>query len=958
MKPANILLFGAISVSAFLVPACGDGASEDVYAGLRGESDAVRRAMIAQYIECVGRADAGERVDATAALALAVALDYPDGVKRFLAEGADASASAAGTSLLALAALRTQNPDVVEMLAKEIDSPKSALGALLVRAVAADANPEKKSSAAEAADAGADVFADAGTRAKMIERLVACGADVNASDAADDSALKLAVAKKDGATMKLLLNRGAFADAGALAAAVSAGDAESADLLLSCGADAEAPVGDVPALAFAVGKGDVKTAKVLLNRGADPNSESVPLAVATAAGNVEMARLLLDRGADANGGNVAPGMPLFGALAAKNDVLTEMLTARGADIREPNILREFVKRGNAEAVSALLAKNVVPSADIFEFTSDAAMVKRLVEGGADPSAALSPSVERGDRDLVAWLLARGAKPSAELVAAVAAADDFAFARAFVSAGAPATPALAHFLEKKNAEATDFLLEHGADPNIEVGGVPAVLFAVSGDDPALVRKLAEKGADATLALPYFVAADDLDAVVFLLGKGADPNVEARKDVPAIMVAAGNGNGAMAKALVNAGADAAPALRGFVERRDAETVEFLRGKIDPAAFSDFPKLEPMVVFAARKKNADLVKALVEAGANPALVLGLYAEAGDDAMTEWLIRKGASPRAVEGLAEKAARSGKVSLVKSLVEAGADPTPALAVYVERQDEEMTRWLLEKGADATCAPDGVPVVVSAARAPSPAVMKRLVEAGADASLVLPVYVGRGDASTVDYLLKKGANPNVKNSAGISAVAAAAERRSVAIMEMLVNAGGNASDALPYFLEGQSAQDVSALDFLLEKGADAKMSVRGVPAVIFAAGKRNSAAVKKLVEAGANATIALPWFAENKRQSFEIAEFLLAHGANPNTMAGVIPVSASPEESSAKRSSASASSAASPVIVEPSPAPRAETPPTVPVRAESSDRGAASDDSAQNGASRRSPRRSVIRRSR
>lgn len=957
MKPADILLLGAISVSAFLVPACGDGAPEDIYAKLRGESDAGRRALIARYIECVERADAGERVDATAALALAVALDYPDGVRRFLDEGADASASVAGTPLLAVAALQTRNPDVVEMLAKEIDSPKSALGALLVRVIAADANPEKKSSAG---GAEAEVFADAGTRAKMIERLVSCGADVNASDGAGASALKLAVAKKDGETMRLLLNRGASADAGALAAAVSAGDAESADLLLSCGADAEARVGDVPALAFAVGKGDVKTARVLLNRGADPNSPGAPLAAATAAGSVELARLLLDRGADANGGNAARGMPLFGAIAAKSDVLTELLVARGADVREPSILREFVKRGNAEAVSALLAKKVVPPADIFEFTSDAAMVKRLVEGGADPSAALPPSVARGDRELAAWLLSHGAKPSAELVAAVAEADDFALVRAFVSAGAPATPAFPHFLEKKNEEAVAFLLERGADPNVEVGGVPAMLFAVRGNYPVLVRELAEKGADATLALPHFVAEDDLDTVVFLLRKGADPNVEVREGVPAVAVAADNGNGAMAKALVNAGADAAPALRGFIARKDAETVEFLRGKTDPAAFSDFPELEPAVVFAARKKNADLVKALVEAGANPALVLGRYAEAGDDVMTEWLIRKGASPRSVEGLAEKAARSGKISLVKSLVEAGADPTSALAVYVERQDEEMTRWLLEKGADATCAPNGVPVVVSAARAPSPAVMKRLVEAGADASLVLPIYVGRGDASTVDYLLGKGANPNAKTSAGISAVAAAADRRSVAIMEMLVNAGGNASDALPYFLEGQSAQDAAALDFLLEKGADAKMSVRGVPAVIFAAGKRNSAAVKKLVEAGANATIALPWFAENKRQSFEIAEFLLARGADPNTMVGVVPVSSSPEETSARSAaSASASSVASPVIAEPSPAPRAETPTPVPDRAESSVRGgSSSDDSAQNGAFRRSSRRSVIRRSR
>ena len=919
MKTANLFLLGALSASALAFSACGDDATGRLRERLRVESDFARRAAIAQYIECVEDADAGRRVDATGALALAVALDDAAGVKRFLDEGADPRTSVAGESLLSIAVLRTHDLEVAGLLAAESSATKEELGALLVAAVAADVPVDGK----KPSD-GEIFFSDADERAKTIEFLIARGADVNAKSSAGDSALEIAVAKKDGATRDALLDRGALPDAGALFAAVVAGDAEtlgdaeSADALLAHGADANARAGKLPVLAIAVEKGDVKTAKVLLNRGADVNATIVAgkkpvslLAVAAASGNVEMARLFLDRGADATGGETAAGMPLVGAVVAKNEVLTEMLVSRGASFSEPAVLKILVNEDREDGVAYVLGKGVVPGADVLALAGKTSIRKKLVEAGAPLGQALTESVRRGDRDFSEWLLSRGAKPSAaDVDAAAERGSDFAFVRALVNAGAPATPrALAHFLAKKNAEAVDFLLSRGAKPDVSVDGVPAVVFAAREGDFALMRKLVEKGAPATPVLARFVAENDLETVGFLLAHGADPNVEVAEDVPAVAAAAKDGNVALARALVEAGADAVPALPGFIGRRDAEAVEFLRTKIsDASVFEAFPKLEPMVVFAARNRNSDLVKLLVEKGADPTPVLAHYVAAGDESMAEWLLRHRA--RLDDRLVALAVRSGKTSLVKLFIEqGGASATPALPGYVERQDETMVRWLLDKGADANAvSDDGVPVVVIAAKSPSVSIMKRLVEAGAPATLALPFYVMKTEYATVDYLLSKNADPNATVSEGVSVVALAARKRDERILEKLVEAGGNASDALPYYLDSRLSQELKTLDFLLSRGADARMRVDGVPAVVIAAKQRNDDVVRKLVGKGANASIALPWFAENKRQSFDVAEFLLRNGADANTLVGVIPMKAGSGSSAMpmEKSSPAASSEAEP----------------------------------------------------
>ena len=435
----------------------------------------------------------------------------------------------------------------------------------------------------------------------------------------------------------------------------------------------------------------------------------------------------------------------------------------------------------------------------------------------------------------------------------------------------------------------WLIEKGANAKTTINNGLAIAARTPGSD-AIVKLLVEAGGNASVVFPRYVEKNNEPMVRWLLGKGANANAEIN-GVPVIAIAARTpGSDAVVKLLVEAGADASFVIPKYIVEKDVEMLGFLCEKIrDPQVFAAFPKLIPMVAFAAQNKNHDLVKKLVEFGADPTPALAYYIQENNDEMTEWLLVHNA--KAPDEFVAIAAKAGKDGLVKKLVEAGSSPTLALPIYVERKNEKMIRWLLEKGANANVEfSDGVPVIAVAARNPDGAIVKILVDAGAKPTPALLAYVKTGNLEQVEKLLAVGANANAEFSDGVPVVAFAAQRRSVDILKKLVDFGGNASAALPFYLESRQPQDLQILDFLLERGADARMYVQGVPAVVRAAMARNPEAVRRLVNARANATFVLPWFAE--KNQFETAKFLLENGANPNTVVGIIPVKYSVPEKS------------------------------------------------------------------
>ena len=120
---------------------------------------------------------------------------------------------------------------------------------------------------------------------------------------------------------------------------------ETVELLLTRGADAKAISNSkLTALHFAAGTGDAELVRLLLAAGADAtraaNEGRTPLHFAAAAGAIEAVRLLLDAGADPNAIEAAEGAttrdtPLDEAAQSGSAEVVRLLIDRGADVRLP-----------------------------------------------------------------------------------------------------------------------------------------------------------------------------------------------------------------------------------------------------------------------------------------------------------------------------------------------------------------------------------------------------------------------------------------------------------------------------------------------------------------------------------------------------------------------------------------------------------------------------------------------
>lgn len=257
--------------------------------------------------------------------------------------------------------------------------------------------------------------------AAVIGRLLEAGEDANAVLTTEgETVLMLTAQTGNPAAVKVLLDRGADPNVQqshgqtALMWAAEQGHTDVVKLLLARGANASLasaaatkadrrPAGGLTALLFAARQGHVDTARALLDGGADANQvaadETSPLLIAVVNGHYELASMLLSRGANPSLADAKGRTPLFAAIDLRNQQWTQV---PAPELPQPVHL---------------------------------AMIKQLLDSGADVEAKLSGKVpHRGSFDMrwsdlkggtpflrAAWngdievmrlLLARGADPKA------------------------------------------------------------------------------------------------------------------------------------------------------------------------------------------------------------------------------------------------------------------------------------------------------------------------------------------------------------------------------------------------------------------------------------------------------------------------------------------------------------------------------------------------------------------
>lgn len=329
-----------------------------------------------------------------------------------------------------------------------------------------------------------------------------------------------------------------------------------------------------------------------------------------------------------------------------------------------------------------------------------------------------------------------------LVAAAKAGDRDAL-RALVqrhadlnAADGDGTTALHWASHRDDLDSAGLLVRAGANVNAanDLGATPLWIAAQNGS-ASVVRLLLQAGADPNLALlrgetPLLVAArsGNADVVEQLLLKGADANARAARGQTALMWAAAQRHPDVIKVLLARGAD--------VHRRSDVWHQVMA--VPPHGVPLYNKVIPhggdtALLFAARSGDLASATLLVAAGANvndadgwgvSATVLAAHSAFGD--VVAFLLERGADPNA--------AAAGFTALHAAIMHRHVAMASALLARGADANAPVTTWTPTRRSskDYNFAPElvGATPYWLAARFSAPAIMRLLLEHGADGRVV------------------------------------------------------------------------------------------------------------------------------------------------------------------------------------------------------------------------------------
>lgn len=418
-------------------------------------------------------------------------------------------------------------------------------------------------------------------------------------------------------------------------------------------------------------------------------------------------------------------------------------------------------------------------------------------------------------------------------------------------------ALFDAVESGNAEIVNSLLQHGANPNVTRSGkrsdeydgyTPLMLAArhgerrVEGQWAAIAKDLIRNGAainamraDGGTALEIAESGGDGEIAQLLRRSGAletEPVYAALSPIEALVKAATLGDLAKMKDLVDEHVDVnAPDSLGMTplvaaaSRGHTDVIAFLlkqHAKVDEAAHGR-PR-DPLVL-GLPEDEQDLAR--VGAGNDSALIAAT--RRGDEKIVALLLDHGASMtmrnRRDESAPQLAVDLGYGAIVKLFLKHGLDP-----------DHRVGSILPEPISNRPQETAGTPLLVRAVQRGHENVVRIALENGANPNIrdrdgMTALYWGAdlGHKAIVSLLLKHGADPNVKTIVGETALMAAARNGAVDIVNSLVDAGADVN-----------AREIPEVPY----GYNRNLGT-GRTALIYAAQNNQDAVVRLLVKSGA-----------------------------------------------------------------------------------------------------------------
>jgi ankyrin repeat protein len=298
-----------------------------------------------------------------------------------------------------------------------------------------------------------------------------------------------------------------------LADAVRQQDKATLRALLKQRADVNAPQADgATALHWATHWNDAEAVDMLLAAGAKANVKNdygvTPLALACENASLPIVQKLLKAGADPNAATVTDETPLMTSVRVGNVAVVKALLAAGANVnakgggREQTALFWAVARQEHDIVQALIEHKADVNARTELRREYVTFSRGNPQGGRLTGLADQTLESDGSRPGLRWVNKGGMTP----LLYAAREGDLASAKILVAAGANLnattgvgdTPLMVAVRNDQN-EVAMFLLDKGADPNIAEAGHTALHVAVARKNLDLVKALLAHKADPNVRL---------------------------------------------------------------------------------------------------------------------------------------------------------------------------------------------------------------------------------------------------------------------------------------------------------------------------------------------------------------------------------------------------------------------------------------------------------------------------
>ena len=569
---------------------------------------------------------------------------------------------------------------------------------------------------------------------KLLKYLIENGADVNAKDEHEWTALMCATENDHFEMVKFLLENGAKINAKniyaetALILASKSCNLKTVKYLVQCGADVNAKdQHGYRGLLLAAIYGRYDIVKYLVDNGADVNAKSyyheTALILASAHNHPEIVKYLLDNGADVNVANSHKNTALILASEVGNIKMVTYLVEKGANVNATNNDNDSAftlaeKKGHLEIKEFLANNGASPKAENNKLicateNGNYEIVKYLVENGADvnsknnnniPVLILASMFRRFE--IVKYLVEKGADVNAK--------------------GLDGYTALLLASFYGNLETLQLIIEAGADVNAkDQDGNTALVIASKSGHLELVKYLVEKKADLNTrdnsyntALIHAILKEKIEIVKCLVENGVDLNSNNEINQTALMLASEKGHLEIVKYLVENGADVNAkdnnnntALMFASEKGHLEIVKLLVEYSENDVNLKNENNETPIIFACEKGHLEIVEYLVEKSAdvnakdecdNTALMLA--SERGYLEIVTNLVEHGADVNASDKWNDTplifASGNGHFEIVQYLVEKGADVNiknednqSALTLADENGFNEIANYLREHGA-------------------------------------------------------------------------------------------------------------------------------------------------------------------------------------------------------------------------------------------------------------------------